>query len=144
MSFKTWLESAAIPPGEEIIIGKHAVMVKLYPFIGEHSQSDKGKSGGHAFTLESNPDMIVACNPKKRQFARGTWNCLVCKHRQPQGGGPDVCDEPFNNEQTHVITQKWLFDTDLGGCVFVDCYPILGRTQPVNTMVISSLYVKAA
>ena len=137
MSFKIWLESAAIHVGDEIIIGTHGTISRMFPFVGEHSQSDKLKGGG---ILETNPDMLVMVNPKKRQFARGTFNCFTCKHQKPQPSGPDICDEPFNGEDTHIVTQKWLFETDTGGCVFVDCYPIFGKTQPANACNVSSLY----
>ena len=132
MGFKQFI-SKAVPQGYEVIIGKHAVMAKRYPQVGEHSHSDKGTAGGQSFVMETNPDVIVFYNPKTGWFARGTWNCLVCALRQDK---PSI----MCGEMQQPLTQQDLFRYDYGGCVFVDCYEILGKTQPANQMRMSSLY----
>ena len=137
MGFKQFVSGREVPQGTAIVIGKRVVMGRMFPQIREHGWKDQGTSGGQPFTFEDNPDMLVCYDRRTGRFARGTWNCLLCVHRKSRQGAQDLCDEMGQD-----LTQRDLFRYDMGGCVFVNCFELLGHTQPANASDTSPLYYR--
>lgn len=136
-SFIEWLEAKIDLPvvqddNRELIFGAYGAM-KQMPGIGPRiaefggSSSKKQKLGGQEYQIDqdTNPYLLIVWDNNNKLISRGSNNCAVCKNY-------DIKKRTCSWPTSRPITQSFIRQHDIGGCVGLDFLPAFGSGHEQN------------